>query len=225
MKMRTGTRGDNTRWLPEQFYIGLLALDGILKRCGFKDAVLFREHNPYFQFNAFIFESGICFNLFSEYGVGKNIEHLIKELLTNAEIDPDNYEKDLFYREIVNLAPELCPIIRQGDPKEEGKWAYKYAIRTLNLSDEISKERFERLHDLLMCVNEDEEINYNEIYEDYCQQKNIETLEDRSFELDICFCSFCMEFRKYNLPREKEINDIIFETLMNIDREINKNEI
>ena len=50
---------------PETFFIIYLILGGILRRCGFKDCLVYSEHNSII-FNQETFDSGLMFNLFSK---------------------------------------------------------------------------------------------------------------------------------------------------------------
>ena len=104
--MKTG-KEMNVRHLPETFYIILLGLDAILKRNGLKDCIHFKQHNSeiYRCLSPELFSSGICFNLFSEYGVGKKLEPLLFELFKNLELDPDKHEDNIFFQEVVKQAP------------------------------------------------------------------------------------------------------------------------
>jgi len=204
--MKTG-RNTNNRILPEIFYIILLVLDGILKRCGFKDCVLFKEHNPQYQFNSDLFDSGICFNLFSEYGVGKKLENMIKELIKNSTLDPEKYENNIFYEEIVNLSPEISILIRKENTTEEINWVQNYAIKNLNKSDKIALERIKRLY--ILSKSKDKGKKDEDEDED----------EDEINDSEFCNCNFCEEFRKFHYPRNKHIDKIILEVLIELDKE------
>jgi hypothetical protein len=60
--------------LPETFFIIYLILAAILRRCGFKDCVLYAKHSRV-NFTQEMFDSGLIFNLYSKYGVGKSLNH------------------------------------------------------------------------------------------------------------------------------------------------------
>tara|TARA_R110001599_G_scaffold91615_2_gene240613 strand:- start:1709 stop:2341 length:633 start_codon:yes stop_codon:yes gene_type:complete len=208
--MKTG--GVNKRQLPETFYIILLGLEAILKRCGFKDAVLFKMHNPSHIMNSDLFASGVCFNLFSKYGVGKELEPLIQELFKKYRID--EHMDNVFFEEIVKLAIEIMPLIREADSIKESDWSYNYAIKNLNQVDGISSERLSRLVPLFIDENNIDEnnIDENDIDENDIDENNIDENDDK---IILCNCSFCSEFRKYNYPKEEHIDRIIINMLIN----------
>jgi hypothetical protein len=157
-KMKTGSEM-TIRNLPETFYILLLGFDAILRRFGIKDAVHFKNHNSAIQLNADLFASAVCFNLFSEYGVGKRLEPLIFELFKTLELDPDIHEENIFFQEIVKESNKIAPIIRRADSKEEAKWSYDYAISSLFKNDALNIERMERLSSLFdIDVKENTEV-------------------------------------------------------------------
>ena len=197
--MRTG----GFKKAPGPFQISFLAIDGILKRLGFKDAVCFKGHNPICNFDSYLFGNSICFNLFSEYGVGNQLKPLLEELLKNGNIDPK--PENLFFREMIKLAPEINNALL-GDDFSKKIWGYDYAIVSLNKSDEISKERLERLRPLFEEKDE--------------MQENIR-YDEESNTLDVqktCSCKFCEEFRKF--PKgDKNIEDIIKSIIKEILRD------
>ena len=199
--MKTGI-SLNKRTLSEPFSISLLGLEALLKRYGFKDCVLFKNHNPHYIMNEDLFESGICFNLFSEYGVGKKLEPLISDLLKNNIIDSDKNKDNIFFQEIVRLSNTIIILIREGDSIKETDWTYKYAIENLNTVDKLSSERLERIIDLFDVLPNDDVDLLDE------------SIEDDLFEY--CNCNFCNEFHKYHIPRDKHINEIIFDVLLEI---------
>ena len=128
----------------EIFSINLLGLEGILKRVAFKDAVLFREHNPEYIFDYRLFGAALAFNLFSEYGVGKELEPLIEELFIKHKL---KHSDNIYYQEVFKLSPELSSIVRE-DTHQQLKWTYNYSIENLNTVDDISRNRLERLSSL-----------------------------------------------------------------------------
>jgi hypothetical protein len=203
MKMKTGKKITN-RYLPEVFYIILLSLEGILKRCSLKDTILFKKHNSCYILNSELIDSGICFNLFSEYGVGNKLEEIIKDLMENLELDPEKYKNNIFYQEIVNLSSILMPLIRKEDSKEEIEWVESYAISFLNKVDNISKERLDRIS-ILFKIDKDE------------RRADIKKLKEGGIKIEMCNCNFCKEFRKFNYPRDKSINKIIAESILEIE--------
>jgi hypothetical protein len=270
--MKTGSYM-TIRQLPETFYILLLGFDGILKRYGIKDCVHFKQHNPIFQMNADLFAASVCFNLFSEFGVGKKLEPLIYELFKTLELDPDLHEENIFFQEIVKLSEIIAPIIRRADPKEEAKWSYDYAIQSLSKNDSLSYERLERLKSLFEDEveqnmshiiiqysfeedegendegendegendegendeedeededEEDEDENEENLEENLeNQDENLENEEenleneDDIVEFENCDCRFCEEFRKYHYYREENIERIILNALLEIDKKTN----
>ena len=222
--MKTGKNVNNKRRnLSERFCIVLLGLDAILKRYGFKDSVLFKNHNPQYVMNPDLFASGVCFNLFSEYGVGKKIEPLIKELFAKDKIIEN--KDSVFFREIVSLANTITPLIREADSVKETNWTYKYAIESLNKVDNISIERLDRLivlFDDLSGIIDFNETEYGmKDVEDDNDEIDIEELNDINYELneetielEYCNCGFCQEFRQYHFPRDQHIDRIIIDLLL-----------
>ena len=192
MKTGLGCKKDR-RPFPETFYISLLTLDAILKRYAFKDSVLFKSHNPIFEMTPALLASGTSFNLFSDYGVGKKIEPLLKELFKNKRIEPS---ENIFFQEIVNLANTVSPIIRRADSIEETGWTYKYAIENICKVDALFEERIERLLPLLG--------------QGFIDEESEDTSEK---EIVYCECGFCMEFRKYNYPKDKYTDGIILDVV------------
>ena len=176
--------------------ITLLGLSAILKRLSFKDAVFFKEHNEEYEFNSDLFLTALYFNLQSEYGVGKKLEPIIKDLLVD-EFDIEKYKDDLFYREIVKLSPELSNLIRQDSDYQILNWEADYSLNNLNATNELSTERFERLLKLF----------------DITDFKN---------DNNSCPCNFCREFLKFHTLEKKSANEIILSILKDI--KLNKNE-
>ena len=152
MKMKTGL--EKQIYLPEIFTITLMALDSILKRASFKDTILFKEHNQEYKFDQMLFTSGICFNLFSEYGIGKKLEPMLEDLFRFQELDAEQYQDNIYYKEIVNLVPDICKLVRTDDYEKQSTWTYQYAIRNLNKVDPLSRERLERLSSLFKFIVE-----------------------------------------------------------------------
>lgn len=281
--MRTGFSIGATRenYFPETFFIIYLVLASILRRCGFKDSVLYANHSKIIYNNDF-FDSGILFNLFSKYGVGKSLEPLIHELFATIGLDPEKHQDNVFFQEIVRVTMEVSKVVRSHDPMIETEWMYNYAMKMESMDDGIAKERLERLKDLLKpsVVQEDQvppmpfipsipletgdnikydteiyrtiddiysmEISTDDIlsldesqkgifgsynssddpdysYSDYSDETETEmnfSFTDTNYE---CSCSFCEEFRKYhNVEENRNVTDILNETLMNIASRINR---
>ncbi len=192
-KMKSGSNLTSIRKLPDIFCITILCLDGILKRCGMKDAYLYKTHNKNEELDFTLISSGIHFNLFSEHGVGKLLLPLIEELLKNVKLDPIKYRNNIFYKEIVRLVPEILPIIREINSKKETKWTYSYALKSVNITEgELENERLSRLSGLI-----------------------------RNVKGERCSCKFCVEFRKHHAKKSKHIDWYIIDTILAIDKEIN----
>ena len=208
--MKTG-KSNTQRDLPDSFCIPLLGFDALLKRCGFKDSVLFKNHNPSYVMSEHLFSSGVCFNLFSEYGIGKKLEPLIKELLLNQEIDPNNNMDNIYFQEIVHMAKIIKGVIMKEDPIEENQWTYEYAIKSLMKIDKISNDRFTRLiplfEDICDIVEIPEEFKFDNKY-DYEKENQI--------KLELCNCGFCNEFSKFNDIKDTHIDRIILNTVLNL---------
>jgi len=208
--MKTG-KSNTQRDLPDSFCIPLLGFDALLKRCGFKDSVLFKNHNPSYVMSEHLFASGVCFNLFSEYGIGKKLEPLIKELLLNQEIDPNNNMDNIYFQEIVRMAKIIKGVIMKEDPIEENQWTYEYAIKSLVKIDKISNDRFTRLlplfEDICDIVEIPEEFKFDNKY-DYEKENQI--------KLELCNCGFCNEFSKFNDIKDTHIDRIILNTVLNL---------
>src|SRR5581483_8122512 len=166
--MRTGhdKRQNN---LPHLFNVILLGLVAILKRMAFKDAVLFKYHNieSLSFMNEFsptssaptphslqtLFCSGVCFNLFSDYGLGKKLKPLILDLFKDLTLDTDKYLDNIYYQEIIRLSPHISYLIFQAESTKQNMFTYEYAIQSLNIVDKISSDRLERLLSLFSPEN------------------------------------------------------------------------
>ncbi len=148
--MKTGKQlgGIPENIFPETFFIIYLILLAILRRMGFKDSSLYSYHNnkPCTQE---MFDSGILFNLHSEYGVGKSLMPLIIELFRTVGIDPYANKDNIFYKEIIRLTTKVSRIIRSHDPEKETQWMIDYAVLMEYVKDDILKERENRLKTLL----------------------------------------------------------------------------
>lgn len=158
---------------PETFHVTYSVLNAILRRSGYKDSHTYSMHNQV-VFDQELFETGVIFNLFSDYGVGKVLRPLIKELFLTVELDPLKHRDNIFFREIVRLAPEVSGIHRSSDSHtSEGRWLSNYTINSLYSVDPLSVERDIRLHDLL----------YNNSNENNCEDttsEDDETLTDKN---------------------------------------------
>lgn len=266
MKMKTGVIHKNI--VPNTFYITMIALNGILKRASFKDMALFKSHNPIYISNPTLFTTAVCFNLFSSYGIGNKIKPLLQELIINDCIAIENHLSNVYYQEVIHLAPIITAILYEGDIHKEVMWSYDYAIQSLNKTDALSTERFTRLHDLFISnsdveMNESNEVNemdvsnnsneiigsnesnnsnemiesneMNEMIESNGSNNSIEIESDEMIESDefnnnitneniieieLCFCNFCIEFRKYYQKREQSPDEIILEVLKEIGNEV-----
>jgi len=182
----------------EKFYVTILGLNCLLKRAGFKDSVLFKNHNKSYNMSPELFASGVYFNLFSDHGVGKKLESLLIDLFKNDKLEYEKYKDNIFYKEIVRLSESIIPLVREYDIIKENEFPYKYAIDNISKVDEISTERlerllplFEKLSDIVYFSDENKELD----------------------ELEFCDCGFCHEFRKYHYPRSEHINKIIMDVL------------
>ncbi len=171
-----GREGYKTE-LPETFLIVFLVLNGILRRNGYIDAQLYAKHNNK-QVDTELFDSGVIFNLFSVYGVGKVIEPMVVELFKTWGLDPDRYEHDIFFQEIVRLTPEVSRIIRKKNLQTEADWMCRYAMDMIYINDSLMIEREDRLFDIIQS-------------DQFDQTNNM---------VDVCACDFCEEFNKYHQP-------------------------
>lgn len=196
--MKTGleTSGND---LPETFYILLFGFDAILKRASFKDAAHYKRHNPTsVEITSELFASSVAFNLHSEYGIGKKLHPLITDLFRTLYLDPDKYENNIFFQEVVRLSPIILPILRKTEhrDRDEVLWTYSYAIESLNRVDALSVERMQRLMSLFV---------------DFDSENDLE-IDD-----EICGCLFCSEFRKFHYPRVEYAEKLILNALLEID--------
>lgn len=243
--MKTGGRSIYGE-LSHDFYVVLLGLKTILYRISFKDAVIFQAHNEGQQMDSNLFTSAVCFNLFSEWGMGKKLEPLLFDLCKDMELDYEKYKDDIFYEEIINLCGELSMSVYSEDAIYQNKTVLNYAISSLSKIDKLSRERILRLKHLFdlddVPINESDEIENNEIDNEI---ENVPTIINESdeidneldnneidnneidneidnseekFVIDICKCGFCSEFRKYHIPREEDHESILIKVVKDIDR-------
>lgn len=236
---------------PETFFIIYHVLQAILRRCGFKDCLNYLEHNSLI-FDDQVLNTGIIFNLFSEYGVGKPLKPLIYELFSSLSLDFEINKNNIFFQEIIRLTPEVSNIIRKHDPQMESTWLNNYPINMINVTDPISVERELRLADLFLSDSEQNEHNENEIENEHndnehneneieisdetihdSENEDLENSSDSADEneiihgydktLTVCECLFCDEFRKYNFIGN--VNQTINDVLTEIAQEINRTRI
>ena len=146
MKSGIGSVSDSNYFLPESFYIIYLILIGILRKNGYKDAMLYCSHQN-IGFNYEMFDFGVIFNLFSEYGVGKKLEPLLFELLKTGGLDPDLHQSSPFFQEIVSLVPQVSKIVRSHDVVLETEWIFNYAMS--HFPTYTDQERQNRLTSIL----------------------------------------------------------------------------
>lgn len=201
VKMKTGLEMSGNE-LPETFYILLFGFDAILKRASFKDAAHFKTHNPNLvNISSELFASSVAFNLQSDYGLGKKLQPLILELFKTLWLDPDKYEKNIFFEEVVRLSPIILSLLRKTEnrDRDEVLWTYSYAIESLNRTDALSVERMERLIPLFLDFSSDSE------------------RDEREREDEICECLFCTEFSRFHVPRSEYAEKLILNALLEID--------
>ena len=180
---------------PETFFIIYLILGAFLRRSGFKDCIVYSDHNSMI-FTQDVFDSGVLFNLFSEYGVGKSLEPLIHELFSTVTLDPIKNKDNIFFREIVRLTNIVSNVIRSRDPKIETTWIMEYAMNMDNIIDPIAIERDTRLAGLFGHSyssdydgddsssddsSSDDDENY---YSDYCESddESIDIISSISYD-------------------------------------------
>lgn len=249
-KMKTGfglVSPEN--YLPETFFVIYLILAGILRRCGFKDCVMYSKHNKT-DFTQELFDTGVLFNLYSEYGVGKSIEILIYELFATATLDPERNERNIFFREIIRLTPTIINIVRLKNLTLEAEWMMEYSMMMEGVSDDIANERIMRLSDLLYeaiseeidDIDDQEKLENTDDDNQYDDEENqydmlIDNSDDYSDDNDtgndieginktistkLCYCPFCHAFRKYHTDFEtRNVSQMINNTLIEITKEIN----
>ena len=177
---------------PETFFIVYLILGAFLRRSGFKDSMVYSDHNSII-FTQDIFDSGVLFNLFSEYGVGKSLEPLIHELFSTISLDPIKNKDNIFFREIVRLTNIVSNVIRSHDPKIETIWIMKYAMNMDKIIDPIAIERHTRLAGLFghsyssdsdsSDSDSDDSSDSDPFYTDYCESdESIDIISSISYD-------------------------------------------
>lgn len=232
---------------PETFFIIYLILGAILRRNGFKDSLVYSEHNN-IKFNQEVFDSGVLFNLLSEYGVGKSLEPLIRELFRYVGLDPETNKDNIFFKEIVRLTSDVSKIVRTHDSNLETRWVMDYAINynndnnnnynnndNNNKNDPISIERETRLLKLFNTISssnisnisngsdDDSEDNISDSDDDDSEDISYsDDSEENNETLSICECSFCLEFRKYHIVYDdRNVTEILNNVLIQIAKELN----
>lgn len=232
--MKTGRNlrgGEGIRPFPDSFYISLLCLQAILKRNGFSDAIVYRKHNSEVQLDNKVVDSGIIFNLYSDWGVGKKLEPLIREIFINYMIDYEKNKGNPFVEEIINLSQDAINVIRQGDTKQEIMWCYIYSIKSFLSHDGIADERDCRLKPLFISSdfysdNLYNNLNYSGDIIDEIEDDFVSEIEEKRNEgegkekIIVCECKFCLEFRKYINYCKRGVDSYIIEALQDIDRQI-----
>ena len=173
-------------------YITFTALDCILKRISVKDLSLYLAHHPDLSPSPDLLCHSVCFNLFSEWGIGERFEALIKDSFHDQENLSEKYASDIFYKEVVLLSPEIVSLVRTKASVLE--WSYKYATQNILKQDEIALERFFRLFPL---------IDYQ------CDDDNDDNDDD-------CKCKFCIEFEKFCYPKTQCVEEIVTDLLIQI---------
>lgn len=211
---------------PETFFIIYLILGAILRRCGFKDCLVYSEHNS-IGFKQDTFDSGVLFNLFSEYGVGKSLEPLIHELFSTITLDAKKNKNNVFFQEIVRLTNTVSRVVRSHNPALEAGWMMNYAMSTNNLIDSIAVERETRLAGLFGHSYDSEDITDQYDNEEdsfsYDEDNLVEVIIDAHDK--ICYCDFCFEFRKYHLEEGKNVGEILKDVLARIAKDVNRVQI
>lgn len=193
-KMNSGLNLNKKRPLSEIFYLTLLGLYGIIKRYGVKDGYLYHQHNQHEEYDYTLISSGIYFNLFSEYGVGKVMEPMLVDFMKDLELNPEKYRDNIFYKEVLKVVPEILDIVRAEDSEGESRWANEYATKNLIINEgELEEERNNRLGNLT-----------------------------RKTKSDKCSCEFCIDFRKHHFERPQHIDWYIIDVLREIDYQNNK---
>ena len=138
---------------PETFYVVYLILGAILRRCSYKDSDVYIEHNSEILEQELL-DTGVIFNLFSEYGVGKQLKPLIKELFSTLTLNPTINKNNIFFQEIVRLAGDASKVIREHNPNSESSWVTQYATENTNSLDTIAVNRSVRLYPLFLPSKE-----------------------------------------------------------------------
>lgn len=200
--MKTGfvLGGTPENYFPETFFIIYLVLAAILRRCGFKDCVLYSMHSKR-VFNQEMFDAGVILNLYSEYGVGKSLKPLLVELFSTIGLDPEKNRFNIFFQEIVRLTPEVITIVRSKDPIVETQWMMKYAMQMEPSKDDIANERILRMADLLYEIPSTEETS-DEMQEEFDEMQEE---FDEGVDKDSMYISYSEEtFDSYESDTSEE---------------------
>lgn len=194
--MKTGrdiTDAGNSDALPEIFYIIYFVFLAILRRCGYADGKIYSTHNRVI-FDKNTYDTGVIFNLYSEFGVGKSLYGMIEELFQNLELNPEKYNNNIFYQEVIRLCPDVVNILRSNDPIKEAEWLTEYTHKMLRIEDDINQDRYERLKVL---------------FEGFDKQALI------------CMCKFCDIFRSYQeLTSKHRVTELINSSLLHIAKKV-----
>lgn len=205
--MKSG-RGYNEREYFNITHITLVGLENILKRVSLQDMFLYTAHQN-LEISSDLFASSICFNLFSEWGVGNRLKPLIVKAFHNPE--ELSSLNNPFYNEVVRCSQEIVSVIRSEESLYE--YSYKYTTEALTRKDDISFERFIRLFPLINT--EDSGVSTESPGEDEdTSEDSLPYLEDSE-----CNCNFCIEFSKYCYPKQQTVEEIIFEVVKKISLE------
>ena len=216
----------------ETFYIAYLILLAILRRSGYKDCLLYAEHNEK-VYNQELFDSGILFNLQSKYGVGCSLLPLVIELFTTIKLNPSTNHNNIFFSEIVRLTSEVSEIKRSHNSMLETQWMTNYAMGMISVMDDISRERDIRLYELLedvpMDISFDSYDSGGERIMDISEDEQPDVIpmdiskDNNKYEYT-CLCSFCYEFKKYHNPphTNRNIISIIDDLLINITKSLSE---
>ena len=200
-------------------YITLVALDCILKRVSLQDMILYLMHND-LKASPEMFCHSVCFNLFSKYGVGKELEPIIRDSFQNSEEMYQKYSNDPFYKEVSKLAPEIVNVERSE--KSLYEWSYQYTTKSLGDRDAISLNRFIRLSPLI-DIGEDSFENSEGEEDGESEGENrepfytLDTIITDDID-DECQCLFCVEFRKFCYPKTESVEEIIRDVIENLSK-------
>jgi len=224
--MRTGINIGSTpqNVFPEVFFIIYMILSAILRRCGFKDSILYAEHNN-MSFDYDLFDSGVLFNLLSEYGVGKSLEPLIKEFLSTMMLDPFKNEGNIFFQEVARLTGIVSKVIRSHDPTLEAEWAFNYAITMTPVIDDIALERIDRLQPLLKRSPSEKEYTFRDRSPESSESSYIESeSDDMDYEIELDTDTEEMDYDgdidpEYYVGPELEEYNMEFDSALEIESE------
>jgi hypothetical protein len=202
--MRTGKNigGGPENVFTETFHIIYLILMAFLRRSGYKDCLLYGNHNSV-SYNDDLFDSGILFNLKSQHGIGMSLRPLAIELFTRLELDPHKNKHNVFFREMVRLTGMVSKIKRSHNPTMETHWMINYAIDMEPVIDDIALERESRLENLMGNNND----NHVPMEIDNDIDNDIDNNETESTDLD------------FDDPSDDDISDISDNESMSMSEE------